>query len=1018
MDISAYLNIKTPYSLLKSLVHFDKLITLAKESGYKTLGICDYDVLCAVPYFTKICQENDIKAVIGMQFKVKYNDEWLDIICYIKNIEGYLNLNKISTYINSENYYLNFNELDKYLNGLVLTIIFDNSLLSKYVLNDENELLKNVFNDFKNHFSRFFIAVTDGSSLFNQNLYKKLELQARINDVDIVALDRVNYLLKEDEKAFNILNKMQLKTTIDDKRVQEETNLYFKNKDELESIYSSKSLSNLQLLSTLCNFSYNQAVTELPKYVNEKNIDSASYLIALCKTGLKLRLKGNIPLNYNQRLKDELSVILKMKFENYFLIVYDFVKFAKKNNILVGPGRGSAAGSLVSYVLGITDIDPIKYNLLFERFLNPERITMPDIDIDFQDNRRQEVIDYVVQKYGKENVAHILTFGTLKAKQVIRDVGKILLISNQEIDRISKTIPNIVNMNLTKAYNEIKAFKELINAKKETRELFDICLKLEGLPRHYSMHAAGVVMSLKKLSDVVALIKLEEGALTTQFQMDSLEKIGLIKMDFLGLKNLSTIQEICDEIKKTDNTFSLNKLALNDQKTFELIKAVKTLGVFQLESSGMMALIRKMKPKNFNEIAITIALFRPGPMQNIDLYLENRSNSDNINYLHKDLIEILKETSGIIIYQEQIMQIAQKLAGFSLSKADILRKAMSKKNRLELEKLEEEFILGCINNFYSEKLAKEIYELILRFADYGFNKSHSIAYALIAYQMAYLKANYPLYFYRSLLNSSIGSEIKTYEYIQECQNSGVIIKMPHINKSSNDYLIENNELLMPLTIIKNVGINTVKLIVANRQNKGEFQDYIDAVCRLNNIGCSSRVITSLIDAGAFDCFNYNRETMNYNLNNVLKYAEIGYSDSESILDESIRPSIALIKEKLNLKAEKEKDVLGFYFSINPIKQMKKILNISTRTFNEIKSFFGLVNGFGIITKIKPYRTKNGEWMAFLLISDDTSSIDLVLMPRIYNKISNQLIVGKYVYFEGKIEKESSVLINRIEVYNE
>lgn len=1015
--INSYLNIKTSYSLLDSLLRIDEAVEFACQQGFSCLGICDLDLLSALPYFVASCKKKQIKPLLGLEVKVRYNDELFRLACYAKNNEGYKQLNQLSSSVNQENLVIDLTQIKMKFPDLLFVVVFDDSLFYKYVLEDNSDAFTHLLKEFRDYIPTYFFGLTKGKLAFNQIQYQKLENWLENQDIRCLAFDAAHYYKKEDYKAYHILKCIANKTTIEDKNLLTQDYLYLKTKDELVTFYSKKSLSNTELFASMCNCDYLVSKTTLPSFsaLNQKN--SASYLISLCKLGLRLRLNNQVFPEYENRLKDELNTIIKMHFEDYFLIVYDFIQYAKKHDILVGPGRGSAAGSLVSYVLGITDIDPIQYQLLFERFLNPERISMPDIDIDFQDNRRQEVIDYVVSKYGQDKVAHIITFGSLKARQVIRDVSKVYQLSAMEIDRLSKAIPNVVNMTLMKAYQEIKVFRELILAKQVNQEIFDICLKLEGLPRHFSIHAAGIVLSSCSLTDVVALKQLETNIQVTQYQMDVLEEIGLIKMDFLGLKNLSTIQEIVTEIKLTIPDFKLNQISLQDEKTFELIQQAKCLGVFQLESSGMMALLRKMKPKNFREIAITIALFRPGPMQNIDLYLENRSRPTKIVYLHPDLEDILKETSGIIVYQEQIMQIAQKLAGFTLAKADSLRKAMSKKKRQELELLEQDFIQGCQSKQYSKELAEEVYRLILRFADYGFNKSHSIAYAMIAYQMAYLKTNYPIQFYKSLLNSVISIEDKTYDYILECKEVGVKLLAPNIQYSTDSYLSNKHSLLLPLTMIKGIGHATVQTILQLRK-QAPFQDYIDTVCRFIRASVSIKSIIALIDSGAFDIFPYNRKTMLENLDMVSKYANIAYFDSVSILQDSDRPVIIKYHEDEKEKAEKEKEILGFYFSVNPIVDMKKHHRIQTTTFSHLKKITGSVSGFGVIDKIKTHRTKRGDWMAFVMVSDDTSSLDLAIMPNLFNKYNKDLSVGTYIYFDGKIEKEGSVLVNRLEVFHE
>ena len=745
--------------------------------------------------------------------------------------------------------------------------------------------------------------------------------------------------------------------------------------------------------------------TSLPEFKTPNDVSSKDYLSALCKEGLKRRLKNRLTNEYISRLQYELDVIIKMHFEDYFLIVYDFILYAKKKGIMVGPGRGSAAGSLVSYCLGITEIDPIKYGLLFERFLNPERISMPDIDTDFPDDRRDEVVAYVKEKYGKDHVGHIITYGTLKTKQVLRDVARVLKYTTVETDSIAKLIPNSLNTSLMDAYNTIPLFNQKINSDKKYQFLFEIALKLEGNPRHESTHAAGIVFSKNVLSDVVPMISIESDLDSTQYSAEYLEDLGLIKMDFLGLRNLGIIAEIMDDINPK---FDINRIPLNDKKTFELISNVNLLGVFQLESNGMQNLARRMRPNSFEELSMMIALFRPGPMENIPSFLENRAHREKIKYLTKELEPILKETYGIIVYQEQIMSIARKLANFSYGKADVLRRAMSKKKAKELEKLKPEFIDGCLKNGYDISLANELYELILRFANYGFNKSHSIAYGLVAYRMAYLKANYPLYFYKALLNGTIGASEKTYAYIKEIRGRNIGLLGLSINRSSDEYQIVDDKILLPLSICKDVGSANVSKIIKAKP----FTSYVDAICKLTEEGVDIKALTSLIASGAFDEFGLSRYSMALNLSRVIQYANS--TNGLNLFGGDDTPIVENVADDMMVLASKEKEVLGFYFKFDPIERVKQKYHISVPSISEIK--MGSACGFGQIVRIKQIRTKKGQRMCFVDVNDESASISLAVMPNIYDQYIEGLNKAHYVYFEGKKEREDSLLIRKMVLY--
>lgn len=1010
--MSAPLYIRSVYSLLSSMCDIDKTIELAKKYDYKYLGLVDRNVLSGAMAFKKACDKANIKPVFGLEFLFDLEELKYPVILYAKDDEGYQNLMKLSSYIcTNDDALIDKEILDKYRKGNILCLQSDKMPLTKTI--DLNQDIEEVLDRQKDIFGEYIVGLMDHDIAINRNRDVKLKPILKAHNVKTIALSRTYYLNEEDHEEYSILKCIRDKRLFEDSDKVADTGRHFLSKDEYDSLYDNDDLINTDLLASKSEVKM-EYKTSLPKYQTKNNISSKDYLISLCKEGLRRRLKNNISEEYKKRLEYELSVILKMHFEDYFLIVYDYILYAKKQGIMVGPGRGSAAGSLVSYCLGITDIDPIRYGLLFERFLNPERISMPDIDTDFPDESRGQVIDYVRDKYGIEHVGHIITYGTLKAKQVLRDVGRVLDYPNRDVDSICKMIPNALDMSLEKAYETIPLFKQKIESDERFRRLYKISKKLEFNPRHESTHAGGIIMSLKPLSDVVPLIRIENDIYSSQYTMEHLEELGLIKMDFLGLRNLSIISEICNEINKKEE-FDIRNIPLDDKKTFELIDNVNVQGVFQLESSGMRNLIKKMKPKSFEEIAMTIALFRPGPMKNIPLFLENRSHRDKVKYLHPDLKPILQETYGIIVYQEQIMAIARKMAGFSYGKADILRKAMSKKKQKELERLYPDFIEGCIQRGYERKTAEDVYSLIMEFANYGFNKSHSIAYGLLAYELSYLKANYPLYFYKALLNGVIGSESKTYDYISECININQKVKGISMNESELEYIIKDDQIIMPFTVCKDVGSISARKIIEERNIK-PFKDYVSTVTRLVNNSIDRNVIENLIYAGAFDEFKYSRHTMINALDNVLMYAST-HSNEISLIDGiDDSPIIEELKDDNIVLAENEKKVLGFYFTFNPIIAIKKKYNIETDNLYNLSISFGDVKGFGLIQRVKQHKTKNGQMMAFCDLVDDKGNLSLAIMPRIYEKYQSELVKGKYVYFTGKIERENSCLVKDMRVY--
>ena len=1003
--MSSNLYIRSAYTLLSSLCSINNIVELAKRYGYNSLALVDKNVLAGAPTFKNACLKNNIQAIYGMEIDLRVMDNIYPVILYAKNDNGFKNLMKLSSEININDLNdIDIELLNKYKQENFICLYSNNMPLLEY--RDYNEgFLKQ-----KELFEDYIVALIDHDNASNRINDEKLKPYLKENNIMSIALSRTFYYTNDDIEAFGILNCIKDKTIYDKSKLSSIQGRYLLKPNEFDDMYEHDDLINNDLLASMCHVELDYQ-TSLPLYKNKYDVSSKDYLVSLCKQGLNKRLKGNVSSVYKKRLDYELSVILQMQFEDYFLIVYDFILYAKKNNIMVGPGRGSAAGSLVSYCLGITDIDPIENGLIFERFLNPERVTMPDIDTDFPDDKRDEVIKYVREKYGEDKVAHILTYGTLKAKQAIRDVCRCFNYPTYEIDSISKLISNDPKMTLEIAYNTLPNFAMKINSDQKYQRVFNIAKKIEFIPRHYSTHAAGIIISKDNLTDVIPITKVEQDLYSSQYTMEYLEQYGLIKMDFLSLKNLSIIAEIVKDIQ-TKHDFDIRNIPLDDEKTLELIRNVNVLGVFQLESDGMRNLLGQIKPRSFADIGMTIALFRPGPMENIPIFLANRENPNKIEYLHPDLKDILEETYGIIVYQEQIINIARKLAGFTYGKADILRSAMSKKKLKELETLHPDFINGCINNGYDLQLAEKIYELIMKFANYGFNKSHSVAYATVAYQLAYLKANYPLYFYKALLNGTISSQSKTYDYIRECLAIKQKVKGISLNESEATYIIKDDSIVMPFTLCKELASISANKIVEIRKN-GLFNDYIDAVTRLTLNGIDKNVIENLIYVGAFDEFKYSRHTMIENLNNVIMYANTkkgGLTLSNEFND---YPDIKEYNDDNMVLAENEKRVLGFYFSFNPIASIKQKNNITTNSLHLISNTMGKTNGFGLIQRVKQHRTKKGDMMAFVDIVDDTGSLSLVVMPDLYLRFFNEIIRGRYIEFEGMIEKQGSCLVKKI-----
>ena len=945
------LKITTEYSLLQSTIRISELITFLQKNNITSCAICD-ESLYGLMDFYKQMQKANLKPIIGL--KVFINN--YELLLYAKNNNGLKDLLKIHTLKEENN--LNINNLKEYLNNIKIVLP-----INSYELLEE--------------FNNAYLGYTCDTEKINALL--KTDRVVFYRDIRSLNETDTKYL-----KILEAIKKGILLTEIKTNYKNNYISFNVKKEDELTTMEFIKDI-NIEI-------TYNN--NYIPTY--DKNINSYEHLSNLAKKGLMKRLNGNIPNNYLERLNYELSVIKKMGFVDYFLIVYDYVLYAKKNNILVGPGRGSAAGSLVSYSIGITNIDPIKYDLLFERFLNPERITMPDIDIDFEYTKRGLVIDYVRNRYGNYNVAPIMTFGTLGSKQVIRDVARVLDISLELIDNFVSHIDAKISL---KENLKNEKVKEFLNIYKELKQLYEISLRLEGLKRHISTHAAGIVISSVPLDEVIPICK-TGNEIMTGVTMEYLEELGLLKMDFLALRNLTIISNVLELIKEnTGKILDINKIPLNEEKVFKLFAEADTEGVFQYESSGMKNLMRKLKPSSFSDLVASVALFRPGPMQNIDSFIRRKYKKEKITYLHPDLEPILKETYGIIVYQEQVMQILVKVGGYTYAEADNIRRAMSKKKESVMLEDKKHFITKAISLGYQDNIAKEIYNLILKFANYGFNKAHSVSYALIGYQMAYLKSKFPLYFIANLLNMSLGSTIKTKEYIDEAKKNNIGILKPSINFSTNQYEIINNKLMLPLNSIKNLGTNATISILEERDKSGKYKDYLDFVTRTYGKSVNKKTLISLIDAGVLDEFNETKKTMIENLDVAINYASLV---SELDVSFCIPPEIIkheeFNEEDLRLK---EYSSFGFYVTNHPASKYNKngIIKIEN-----IKNYFDKhIKCVVLVEKIKTTKTKKGDNMAFITASDETGTCDFVVFPMAYYMLDN-VKIGMIINIEGKVTK--------------
>lgn len=946
----APLKVTTDYTLLKSLIKIPDLITFLVSNKISACAICDENLYGALDFY-KSCKNNNIKPIIGLS--VLLND--LDIYLYAINYDGYKNLLKIHTIIETRS--LGIVDLEELKDNILCIIPYKST-----------ELWKNL-----SFFKYLYIGF---SNLFEKN-------NALILTSNIVYVNDLRALKLEDVKYLNFLDDLRKETRLD------YSNNYYQIKDFIDS-------EKIEKIVNLIDLEIPHDKRYIPEY--KPNIDAAAFLKNLSLKGLNKRLNSNIPASYLERLNYELSVIDKMGFVNYFLIVYDYVLYAKKHDILVGPGRGSAAGSLVSFSIGITDIDPIKYNLLFERFLNPSRVTMPDIDIDFDATKRGMVIDYVKEKYGEKKVALGLTFNTLKSKLVIREVGKLLHVDNTLIDRFAKVIDAHLSLkdNLKNEY-----VKKYLNTYKELKPVYEVSIILEGIKKNISTHAAGVVISSIDLDEVIP-VHISNGELITGSTMEFLEDIGLLKMDFLGLKNLTMIASITKMIGQD----VLKDIDLNDKKVYELFINAKTDGIFQFETPAMKSLLVKLKPTCFNDLIVAVALGRPGPKEQAPSFIKRRNKEESITYIHPDLENILHETYGILIYQEQIIAILVKIAGYSLAEADLIRRAVSKKKESVLLSEKEKFVKRAISKGYTKDVAVDIYNLIVKFASYGFNKSHSVAYALIAYQMAYLKTYYPAHFFTQLLND--GNNTKNTYYFAYLKSKGIKFFKPNINNTNLDYYINDNKLFMPLWIIKNINLDLTKKIISSQGNG--YTDIFDFAYKTKDF-MTKGIMENLIRAGAMDNFSLNHQTLINNIDAALNYGWL--ADPDGLIP---KPLIVEYNEyNSDILRSDELNSYGFYITNHPAsvylsKEYMKISMMKNYAYKKIKTVV-------IVEKISKIKTKKNEDMAFFTGSDETGIADFTVFPKVYDlfkSVKNNDLVMVLGEVQQRFDKYQ-IVVNNIKI---
>lgn len=1069
-----HLHVHTEYSLLDGFSRVKNLVSRAKELNMSAVAITDHGCMFGAIDFFKVAKKEGIKPIIGCEVYTaprsmrdkdpNYDKSQGHLILLAKDTEGYQNLIKLVSKAYVQGFYykprVDIDEIRKYSKGIIALSACLAGDVSQALMNRNYDKAKNIALKYKEIFGKdnYYIEIQDHNLPEQKEVNRELIRLSKEIDVGLVATNDVHYVRKEDSKIHDILMCIQMGKTVNDPTRMRfgSDEFYLKSREEMETVFPEvqEALDNTVKIADMCNVEFDFNTIHLPKYDVPDGYTPREYLRMLCFKGLEERYKNPSP-EITDRLEYELGVIEKMGYVEYFLITWDFINFARENNIMVGPGRGSAAGSIVSYTLYITDIDPIKYSLLFERFLNPERISMPDIDIDFCYERREEVIDYVKRKYGEDHVAQIITFGTMGAKAAIRDVGRVLDISYNKVDNIAKEIPFALGMTIDKALDTNPNLRKLYEEDNETKEIIDVSRKIEGMLRHASTHAAGVVISKKPIDEYVPLYK-HQDAITTQFTMTTLEELGLLKMDFLGLRTLTVIRDALDLIEKNHNIkLNFSAMEYDDPKVYELLSSGNTLGIFQLESGGMRSFMKQLKPDNFEDIVAGISLYRPGPMDSIPNYINNKNNPGHVEYLHEKLKPIMEVTYGCLVYQEQVMQVVRDLGGYSYGRSDLVRRAMGKKKMDVMEKERQYFIhgkfddngeleiAGCVRNGVPEEIGNKIFDDMIDFAKYAFNKSHAAAYGVLAYQTAYLKAHYPVEFMAALITSVMGNTDKVVEYIRECNNLKIDILKPDINKSFTKFSVEGKSIRFGLAAVKNVGVNVLNNIIAERENGGEFKDFNEFCKRLDSKDSNKRIIESLIKCGAFDEMGNNRASLLLGYEKLLEsialdrkknlVGQVSLFDGfemDAAINNDIQnmyklPQVKELEEKEKLYLEKE--VLGMYVSGHPLSQykdkLKKNTTINNADLNDIKedyvSYLNLnekeVTMGGIVINKTIRTTKRNDLMAIIELEDLYGVIEVIVFPQVLQKYNTIIQEDKIIYIKGRLsikEDENAKLIAR------
>ncbi len=1038
MSKFVHLHNHTDYSLLDGAANIEKMVKTAAELGMDQLAITDHGNMFGVLKFYKTCKAHDIKPIVGCEFYVapesrfdkkgsEQKNRYYHLLVIARNQEGYKNLMQLSSRAYTEGFYykprIDDELLQRYGGGLIGASACLAGEIPQLIMDNKYEAAVEKARFYENIFGpgNFYLELQDHGIPEQKTVNQSLIQMSKETGMPLIATNDIHYINREDANAQDILicigtNK---KKNQGDRLKFDSDQFYLKSPEQMESLFKEvpQALENTVELANKCNLEIPLPGPILPHYEIPPEFESLEdYLHHLTVEGLKERY-GAVTEELRKRAEHELGIINSMGFPGYFLIVWDFIDFARKHDIPVGPGRGSGAGSIVAYALGITNIEPLKYNLLFERFLNPERVSMPDFDIDFCFERRGEVIDYVTEKYGKDKVGQIITFGTLKAKAVLRDVGRVLDIPLSETNRIAKLVPGDLGITIDKAIEAEPRLKEVEEQGGAYTELIQTARTLEGLSRHASTHAAGVVIGREALTEYVPLyVDPRTSAISTQYTMDQLEECGLVKMDFLGLKTLTLIRNSEKLIRARGIDFDIEKIPEDDKATFELLGEGKSTSIFQFESSGMQNILRQAKPESIEDLIALNALYRPGPMQYIPQFIASKNGQQEIQYPDPSLEEVLKPTYGVIVYQEQVMQVAQIIGGFSLGKADILRRAMGKKKIKEMEKMKVDFINGAVEKGHTKQHAEEIFEMLKPFSQYGFNKSHAAAYSVVAYQTAYLKANYPAEFMAANLTNEINNPDKLSIYITETANMGIEILPPNINLSERDFSVSDGKIVYGLVGVKNVGKSAVEEILRAREAEGEYENFIDFLDKVDLRAVNRKVIETLIQCGAFDCLGQSRATLMENLESALEFIQKKKEREQFGQTSLFEGAQQEEMERFDFeeydewptqeRLQQEKALLGFYVSGHPLdtyrETWKRAVNINLGRPDHFvpNAKYSIL---GIVTSVRSIFTKKGRPMAFLQIEDYNGAIELVVFSDQWEEHREQIEVDSILACSGRVD---------------